>query len=59
MSDAKKTLLICIGYPLAIGVMFAMGPIGGVIVIVVFLWAVANGASLRSGGGDDNWNGRP
>jgi len=41
------------GIPLMIGVLAALGPVGGLIIIIIFaLWCMTPA-------GDDNWPGRP
>ena len=55
MTTDQKGCLACIGFPIFFASLSLLGPIGGVIGIVIFLWII----SLGGGIGGDDWNGRP
>jgi hypothetical protein len=56
--EENPGLVACFGVPLAGALMFALGPVGGVIGIVVFLWVVFSNARIDGPGGSDGpWDG--
>lgn len=56
MKPWQESMLLCIGIPVACGLLGLLGPIGGIIGIVVFLWVVFSGAGSGEGDGGP-WDG--
>ena len=54
LSDGWAFFWVMIGLPLAVVLLGSMGPIGFVIVVAVFLYAVSSGGGGGDGGGS-NW----
>ena len=57
MTTEKAGCLAIVGVPLLIAALVALGPIGGIIGIVLVIWVIVSSAAGGGGGGDD-WTSR-